>query len=82
MDTIIFGGYTLEQIMIAVGVVVGILVLYLLVKKIFGKEKISKHQQIVRCPNCGWRGQVSRYAGRCPKCNIKLGQQKARPVSR
>jgi hypothetical protein len=81
MDTTVFYGYTLSQILVAAAVVVGFLILLILMKKVFKKEKVSKHQQIVRCPTCGWRGPVSRYAGRCPKCNNKLGQQKARPVS-
>jgi hypothetical protein len=31
-------------------------------------------------PECGWIGRTSRYAGRCPKCNAPIGDQKARRV--
>jgi hypothetical protein len=43
-------------------------------KLVFRRQKPSIGQH-VRCP-CGWAGQVSRYAGRCPRCNEPLGEQK------
>ena len=64
--------------LVAAGAVVGgLLVLYVLAKALF-KEKKSEHIQTASCLSCGWRGQVSRYAGRCPKCNDPLGDMKAR----
>jgi small conductance mechanosensitive channel len=34
--------------------------------------------QVTDCPNCGWKGQTSRYAGRCPRCNTMIGEQRAK----
>ncbi len=78
MDRIVFGNYTLQQILIVVGIVVGVVILFKIVKKLFSSDKIDRHHQIVKCRGCGWEGQVSRHAGRCPKCNKSLGQQKAK----
>jgi hypothetical protein len=79
MDTIVFGQYTVQDLLIAAGFVVGILIFLLILEKIFGKKKDSRHIQTVMCEGCGWVGQVSRYAGRCPVCNTPLGDQKAKP---
>ena len=42
------------------------------------RRKEDRHIQVVTCRDCGWRGRVSRYAGRCPGCNKPLGEQKAK----
>jgi predicted Zn-ribbon and HTH transcriptional regulator len=42
------------------------------------RRKEDRHIQVVTCETCGWRGQVSRYAGRCPGCSNPLGEQKAK----
>ena len=76
MDKIFFGEYS---IWVIVGAIAGFLILLAILKKIFGKKEISQHLQIVRCKNCDWQGQISRYAGRCPRCNEALGDQKAKP---
>lgn len=78
MNTIIWGDYTLQELLIVVGVIVGVFVLIKLFKKLFASEKVDQHHQIVKCKACGWKGQVSRHAGRCPKCNQPLGDQKAK----
>ncbi len=78
MDTIVFGNYSVQDVLIAAGVIVALLMLVSVVKKFFKKEKVSGHIQIVRCKNCGWRGQVSKHAGRCPGCNEPLGDQLAK----
>ena len=78
MDTIIFGNYTLQQILIVVGIIVGVSILLKIVKKLFSSDKVDRHHQIVKCRSCGWNGQVSRHAGVCPKCNKPLGEQKAK----
>jgi len=44
---------------------------------VFKKKGDNQHFQFVDCSNCDWRGKVSRYAGRCPKCNQPLGERKA-----
>ena len=78
MDIIVFGEYTLQDVLIAVGIVVGLLILWSIVKKLFKKDETDEHMQKVTCKGCGWQGQVSRYAGRCPKCNEPLGDLKAK----
>jgi len=77
MDTIVFGQYTVQQLLIYGGIAAGAIILLMLLKKLFTPEEKNEHIQVARCDNCGWQGQVSRYAGRCPKCSQPLGQQKA-----
>ena len=75
MMEITFAGYTLKQILIFAGGAFAIFIaLSWLVKLLTGK-KPDPHTQQVKC-QCGWQGQVSRYAGRCPRCNEPLGQRK------
>lgn len=79
LDTIVFSNYTLKELLIFAGVALFVLlILWTIVKKLFKKKESDIHVQRVRCPSCGWQGQVSRYAGRCPGCNEPLGDQKAR----
>jgi hypothetical protein len=58
--------------------VAGVLVVAGLLLGFLRPKKERPDYQSVEC-GCGWKGQVSRYAGRCPKCNEKLGQQLASP---
>jgi len=78
MNTIVFGNYTLQQILIVAGIVVGVVIFLKIIKKLFSSDKVDQHHQIVKCRSCGWKGQVSRHAGICPKCNKPLGEQKAK----
>jgi hypothetical protein len=78
MDTIVFGQYSVQDLLIGAGFVVGILILLVILRRIFGKKKEGRHIQTVECEGCGWQGRVSRYAGRCPVCNTPLGDQKAK----
>jgi len=57
--------------------VIGLFVVWKVLKGVFGRKKDTKHFQAVRCQNCGWQGKVSSYAGRCPKCSQPLGDQKS-----
>jgi hypothetical protein len=79
MDKIVFAQYTVQDLLIGAGLVVGILIVFVILKQIFGGKKESRHIQAVECTGCGWQGRVSRYAGRCPMCNAPLGDQKAGP---
>jgi len=79
MDKIVFAQYTVQDLLIAATLAVGILIVLVILKQIFGGKKGSRHIQAVECTGCGWQGQVSRYAGRCPVCNSPLGEQKAEP---
>ena len=46
--------------------------------KLLKREKQKPWIEQAACTSCGWKGQVSRYAGRCPGCNAPLGEQRAR----
>ncbi|RLC15238.1 MAG: hypothetical protein DRI57_13175 [Deltaproteobacteria bacterium] len=82
LDTIVFRTYTLQEVLIVgAGIMIGLFFLVSFVKKLFKKKEPDKHIQLVRCANCGWKGQVSRYAGRCPSCNEPMGDQKAKSGS-
>jgi hypothetical protein len=68
---------TMQNALIVAGVAVGLFILISIIRRIFGSKAGDQHFQDVVCVGCGWRGQVSRYAGRCPQCNQSLGEQKA-----
>lgn len=78
LDTVAFGGYTGQDVLIVVGVAIIFLILFRILTRVFKKEESSKYSQFADCLNCGWRGKVSTLAGRCPKCSQPLGDQKAR----
>lgn len=79
LDVIVYGDYTLKEVLIFAGIAfIALLILWSVVKKLFKKKEANIHVQRVRCPGCGWQGQVSRYAGRCPGCNEPLGDQSAK----
>ena len=75
MDTILIAGYTVQDALLAVGIVIGFLILFSMLKKIFRKEKVNHYMQFAACEGCGWQGQVSRHAGLCPGCNQPLGDR-------
>ena len=75
MDQIIIAGYTVQDAMLLVFTGIGILILAAILKKIFKKETVKPYMQAARCNQCGWQGQVSRHAGRCPGCNMPLGDR-------
>jgi len=79
LDTILFDGYMVRDLLIVAGVAFVVFVLIRIIMGIFRKEESSRHFQSVDCLNCGWHGDVSRYAGRCAKCSQSLGEQKAQP---
>lgn len=78
MDTIVFGTITVLDIIIAIGVLIGLICLKSVIKSLFGKKQSPIYAQQVRCDRCGWQGQVSKHAGRCPSCNKPLGDQLAK----
>ena len=70
---------TLVQIIVGIaGAAIVLFITAFIVKNIAQKKKEKRHIQIVQCYNCNWKGKVSRYAGRCPRCNEPLGDQKAK----
>jgi len=78
METIVFGNFTVMDILIAAGVIIGFFYLWPVLKRVLRKKEASSYAQIVSCDRCDWQGQVSKHAGRCPKCNTPLGDQKAK----
>jgi hypothetical protein len=58
-------------------VVIAAAVVLLLLLVILRPRKPSPNFEKVSC-GCGWSGEVSRYAGKCPKCNASLGEQRGR----
>ncbi len=75
MDKILVAGYTVQDAILLVGIGIGIIILFKFLKKVFKKEKVNSYMQIANCNECGWQGQVSRHAGRCPGCNMPLGDR-------
>lgn len=79
-DMLVFGSFTLKQAVMYGGGVLALIVVISIVRKMFRTEEdTSEHVQVVRCKSCGWQGKVSRYVGRCPKCNEPIGDRKAKP---
>ncbi len=76
-DTTVFGKYDAQDVLLVVGAALASLILIRILMRVFKKEENNRYFQLVDCLNCGWRGKVSTLAGRCPKCNQPLGDQKA-----
>ena len=81
LDTVVFGEYTAEDLLIVAGVVIALLIIFRILMRVFKKEESSKYVQSADCRNCGWHGKVSTLAGRCPKCNHPLGDMKTRRMN-
>jgi hypothetical protein len=73
-NIILFDKYPLSDLLMYAGIIAAAIIVLAILKTLFQK-KDTKYSQIVHCYSCGWSGKVSRYAGRCPKCNDKLGDQ-------
>ncbi len=78
LDTIVFGNYSIQDLIVYGGIAIGVLIVLTILKKLFTGKETSEHVQVTRCKNCGWQGQISRYAGVCPKCSQPLGDQIAK----
>jgi len=72
METI--GGYSMQNIITYALIAIGVLAALIILSRTFSKKE-DKHTQKLACQMFGWNGQVSRYAGRCPKCNAPLGDR-------
>jgi hypothetical protein len=77
MDTVVFGDVTVMRLVLWAGGAAVVLVAVTILRKLLGGPRQSQHQQSATCPKCGWKGVVSRYAGKCPKCNGPLGDKLA-----
>jgi hypothetical protein len=78
MKNIVIGSYAFQvnDLLLIIGILIGIPIILWILGKIFRKKEDDSYKQSAFCKSCGWTGQVSRYAGRCPKCNQPLGEQK------
>jgi len=81
LDTIILGGYTARDVLMVAGVAVVFWIVIRIMMRVFRKKESTQLFQFVECLNCDWHGKVSRYAGRCPKCNQPLGERKAQRMA-
>jgi len=69
----------LEEILQSIGggktvvFVVVVVVALLVLKKVLSKPKEGPHITQRSC-RCGWRGSVSRYNAKCPKCGHALNE--------
>jgi predicted Zn-ribbon and HTH transcriptional regulator len=63
-------------LIIAGAAVLGVIMLRMIFR-LFRRSGSNPNIESVVCSGCGWRGSVSRYAGRCPRCNEFLGEQKS-----
>lgn len=72
LDAIVFGRTTVQDVLIYIGIAVAAIWLIGFIRKCFKTEEESSHHVTARCSACGWRGKVSRYVARCPKCNQPL----------
>jgi hypothetical protein len=68
--------YLTPEIAAYAGIGLATLIVIAFLFKLFGKKRPDKHFQVVECSDCGWHGEISRWAGRCPQCNKPLGDQK------
>ena len=78
LDALFSGQYVSQDVLVIAGGAAALLVFLKLMVGLFRRKRDNPHVQFADCVNCGWEGEVSRYAGRCPQCNQALGDQKAR----
>jgi hypothetical protein len=57
---------------------ISVLLILILLWRLSRRKKPKAWIQETICSSCGWRGQTSRYAGRCPRCNTPIGDQKGK----
>ncbi len=78
METIVFGDFTVYDVVMIVIVAAAAGFIWKNVRKFLFKGKSSAYTRAAQCDLCGWQGMVSVHAGRCPKCNNAVGPQKAK----
>jgi len=65
----LFAGVTVLHLLLAL---IGLMLLLWLIDKIRGpRDDDDEINVAVRC-GCGWSGEVSKYARRCPKCGMAI----------
>ncbi len=78
METPFLGHYGAGGLLRLGGMALAAIILIVVLVKLFAGGRGKAHLQRVQCSGCGWQGEVSRYAGRCPRCNNPLGEQRAK----
>lgn len=70
LQTEVMHGFTLGHVALAV-IVIAVLGG---VARAFGRKAVVGGNHLVkkRCNSCGWTGEVSQYAPKCPKCTKAL----------
>ncbi len=72
MDTIVFGNFTVSDLIIAAIAIFVVSFCWRIVKKFLQKDRSNAYAVSVKCWNCGWEGKVSKIARKCPKCNSEV----------
>lgn len=72
MDTIVFGNFTIQDLIIAAVVIITLSVCWKITKKLFKKDRSDPYAVSVKCYNCGWEGKVSKFTRKCPSCNSEV----------
>ena len=66
LNRVLFGSVTVMHVLIGAAVIFVVLVV---IPKLFAKKERPDVFETVRCLECGWGGQVSKYHRTCRKCN-------------
>ena len=82
METIVFGDFTVLDLLIGAGCLFAAVMVWRILRRLFYRGRTPVYAQTAHCEACGWQGQVSKHAGRCPRCNAPLGDQKAKPYAK
>ena len=70
LDIIVFGEYTLRQLLYTLGALFVLYIFFNVIRKhFFTKKDYLKHSVAYICSHCGWRGQIGKFAKQCPRCS-------------
>ncbi len=71
LDQIVYNGYRIRDVALGI-VLAGIFII--LLRKLLHAIKASKEPKYnikIKCPKCGWEGEVGKYVRICPRCGRK-----------
>jgi hypothetical protein len=63
LDTIVFGGYTAQDVLIVVEIAIAFLIFFRILMRVFKKEESSKYSQFVDCLNAVGTEKLARSQG-------------------
>ena len=66
LDRVLFDGITIKHV---IGALAALVVIFWIGPTIFRRKEVPDVYETVRCLECGWAGQVSKYHRTCRKCN-------------